>query len=77
MDGPRSFLLEDAQHASSLSVLTVLSMLRITEEENLSAAGLLVQQLQTVQWIEENHTGQHHRNTTISIPTAAGQPVRG
>jgi hypothetical protein len=49
----------------------------LTEEENLSATGLLVQQLQAVQLIAESHTGQHHRNTTISIPTAAGQPVRG
>ena len=44
----------------------------LTEQENLTAAGLLTQQLLTLQMIEENHTGQHHRNTTISVPTAPG-----
>ena len=27
--------------------------------------------------IEENHTGKHHRNRAVAVPTAAGQPVRG
>ena len=27
--------------------------------------------------IEQNHTGNHYRNKTIAIPTAAGEPVRG
>ena len=49
----------------------------LSEEESLTAAGLRTQQLVTLQAIEENHTGQHHRNHAISVPTAPGQPVRG
>jgi hypothetical protein len=57
---------------------TILGRLEgLTEEENLSGAGLLAQQLRTMELIEENHTGQHHRNSAISVPTAPGQPVRG
>jgi hypothetical protein len=29
------------------------------------------------QMIAENHTGNHYRNKTVTVPTAAGQPVRG
>ena len=49
----------------------------MTDEEAVTVEGLIVQQLITIQSIEENHTGQHHRNTTISLPTAPGQPLRG
>ena len=27
--------------------------------------------------VEERHTGNHHRNHTVAIPAASGQPVRG
>lgn len=31
----------------------------------------------TQNFIAESHTGHHHRNKTISVPAAAGEPVRG
>ena len=49
----------------------------MTDEEAVTAEGLIVQQLIMIQSIGETHTGHHHRNTPISVPTAAGQPVRG
>ena len=48
-----------------------------TDEQAVSRAGLVQQHNAVVLAIAANHTGQHHRNQTITVPTAAGQPVRG
>ena len=42
-----------------------------------SIEGLAAGWATTMQGIQENHTGQHYRNKTISVPTAAGEPMRG
>ena len=49
----------------------------VSDEEACSSQGLLEAVEQTNQLIAENHTGQHHRNKTISINTKSGEPVRG
>ena len=48
-----------------------------TDEEAVSRAGLVQQHNATVLAIAANQTGHHHRNHAITVPTAAGQPVRG
>ena len=75
----RAYGAEHAQHYIDglHGTITLGRMEELTEQENLTAEGLLIQRIRTLQLIEENHTGQHHRNSTISVPTAPGQPVRG
>jgi hypothetical protein len=49
----------------------------LSDEQATSIGGLAVSLATTMQAIEESHTGQHYRNRTISVPTAAGEPMRG
>ena len=48
-----------------------------SDEQAISIEGLVAGWAETMQAIEQNHTGQHYRNRTISVPTAAGEPMRG
>ena len=48
-----------------------------TDELAVSPAGLVQQHNAVVLAIAANQTGHHHRNHTITVPTAPGQPVRG
>ena len=49
----------------------------VSDEAARSAQGLLAAVAETTQLVAENHTGQHHRNRTVSINTKSGEPVRG
>ena len=49
----------------------------MTEEEALTPEGWAIATLAATQTIVENHTGAHYRNHSVSVPVAAGQPVRG
>ena len=51
--------------------------LDMSDEEARSEMGLVVGHHVVVNAIAESHTGQHHRNKTLAVPTAAGEPVRG
>ena len=70
-----------SQHAKTYTENLHSSMyagrLEQTDEQAVSPAGLVQQHNAVVEAIAANHTGQHHRNHTITVPTAPGQPVRG
>ena len=48
-----------------------------SDEVARSIDGGLESLMTTLNLIAETHTGHHHRNKTVSVPTAVGQPVRG
>lgn len=48
-----------------------------SDADAISEQGLVEQWADTWHRATENHTGQHHRNKRVSVPTAAGEPVRG
>ena len=51
--------------------------LDMSDEEARSEFGLFMGHHVGVTAIAENHTGHHHRNKTVAVPTAVGEPVRG
>lgn len=51
--------------------------LDMTDQQAVSEEGRLVQLAAQVAAINGNHTGHHHRNHIVRVPTAPGEPVRG
>jgi hypothetical protein len=49
----------------------------LSDEQAVSLDGYLLGAGFNARAVAENHTGKHHRNKTVSVPTAAGEPVRG
>lgn len=73
----KSYGTEVAEQYTNGDVTVRSTGVTLSDAEAVSAQGRDKAWVHTLQKAAENHTWQHHRNKHVSVPTAAGEPVRG